>query len=106
MKKLSLAAALALTLSSAHAAEYAPQEFDFSELALDGAARGIVESVREVTLANPFEHSVKPETADELVIRTDDGRTMILRPMEMQRFRLGQRVRVVAAAHGARIEHE
>ena len=107
MKTLTAAIALSSALlGSAYAAEYAPQEFDFSELALEGVAYGIVESVREVPLATPFEHAIRPETASELVIRIDDGRAVTLRPMQMQRFSAGQRVRVVSETRGARVEHE
>jgi len=76
MKKLLAVSFLASTLAMAHAAEYAPQEFDFSEL-------GTVQSVRQVQvmdlLPNVLEHAVRPETVNELVIRGDDGREVTLR---------------------------
>jgi len=103
MKKLSAVLILAGTLSAGHAADYAPQEFDFSEL-------GTVESIRQVPilelLPNVFEHAVKPQTVDELVIRTDDGRTVILRDEATQRFASGQRVRLVSSSRGSHLEHE
>jgi hypothetical protein len=103
MKQLALALALSGALCAARAAEYAPQEFDFSEL-------GIVESVRQVPIAAPlqdvFEHAVKPETAHELVIRIDDGRAVVLRQDETRRFSPGQRVRLVSSTGGPRVEHE
>jgi hypothetical protein len=103
MKKLILAFGLAGGLSGLGAAEYAPQEFDFSEL-------GTVESVREIELVDPlleaFEHAVRPRTADELVIRFDDGRAAVLRPGEARRFAPGQRVRLVSSSAGPRVEHE
>jgi hypothetical protein len=110
MKKLSLAFALAGALSAgaAPAAEYAPHEFDFSELAIDGAAHGIVESVREVSRAQDdlFEHALKPHTAQELLVRIDDGRAVLLQPQEMRAFHAGQRVRVISSTTGTRVEHE
>jgi hypothetical protein len=103
MNRIALTLAFAGALSTARAAEYAPQEFDFSGL-------GTIESVREVPLAAPladvFEHAVNPETADELVIRIDDGRAVVLREKEMQRFAPGQRVRLVSSSSGPRIVHE
>lgn len=108
MKKLSLAFALA-TAVSANAAEYAPQEFDFSELAIDGLAHGIVESVREVSRApvqTLFEHALKPDTTQELLVRIDDGRAVRLRPQELRSFQAGQRVRLVSSTTGTRVEFE
>jgi len=100
-----LAAALVLTglVSTAHAGEYAPQEFDFSEL-------GTVESVRQVPivelLPNVFEHALRPETVNELVIRVDDGRELILRDEAMLRFVAGERVRLETSNRGPRVERE
>ena len=103
MKKLTAVLILAGTLSAGHAADYAPQEFDFSEL-------GTVESVREVPvlelLPNVFEHAVRPETVKELVIRVDDGREVILLDEAMQRFVAGERVRLEPGSRRPRVEHE
>jgi outer membrane lipoprotein SlyB len=103
MKKLTAVLLLAGTLSAGYAADYAPQEFDFSEL-------GTVESIRQVPilelLPNVFEHAVRPQTIGELVIRTDDGRTVILHDEATQSFVAGQRVRLVASSHGQRVQHE
>ena len=103
MKKLTAVLILAGTLSAGHAADYAPQEFDFNEL-------GTVESIRQVPilelLPNVFEHAVRPQTIGELVIRTDDGRTVILHDEATQSFVAGQRVRLVASSHGQRVQHE
>lgn len=113
MKKVLIAAILAAgAVSSAAATPYAPQEFDFSELAgLDGTAYGIIESVREVQLdqgpaglAGVFEHAIRPETGDELVVRLDDGRAITVVQNGTQRFEPGQRVRVVPGRRGARVE--
>ena len=95
---LLLAAAL-----PAQAAPHAPQEYDFSELSLIGpAALGVVESVREVPLragpvelVNVFEHSLNAETREELVVRLDDGRAVTLRLDGVERFRPGERVRLL-----------
>jgi hypothetical protein len=97
----SLAAALLLGASlAADAAPYAPQEYDFS--GLPAAALGIVESVREVPLhATPaafvdvFEHALNAETGEELVVRLDDGRAITVRLDSVQRFRAGDRIRLV-----------
>ena len=82
--------------------EYAPR-VDFSEL-------GTVESVRQVPilelLPNVFEHAVRPETVNELVIRVDDGREVILRDEAMQRFAVGERVRLEPGSRGQHVEHE
>jgi hypothetical protein len=103
MKKLTAVLILAGTLSMGYAAEYAPQEFDFSEL-------GTVQSVRQVPilelLPNVFEHAVRPETVNEVVIRVDDGREVILRDEAMQRFAAGERVRLEPSSRGPRVEHE
>jgi len=103
MKNVTAALILAATLSTTYAAEYAPQEFDFSEL-------GTVESVREVPvlelLPNVFEHAVRPETVKELVIRVDDGREVILLDEAMQRFVAGERVRLEPGSRRPPVEHE
>jgi hypothetical protein len=103
----SLAAALVLGISlAAHAAPYAPQEYDFS--GLPASVPGVVESVRAVPLhANPaqfvdvFEHALNAETGEELVVRLDDGRAITVRPRSQQGFRPGERVRLV----GGRVLH-
>jgi outer membrane lipoprotein SlyB len=111
MRKIFSAAILAAA-TAACATPYAPQEFDFSELAGDGTAYGIVESVREVQLgqrpvwlAGVLEHSIRPETGDELVVRLDNGRAITVVQDGMQRFEPGQRVRVLPGRRGARVEH-
>jgi outer membrane lipoprotein SlyB len=112
MRKLLIAAILAAA-TAACATPYAPQEFDFSELAgLDGMVYGIVETVRAVELdqrpaglAGVFEHAIRPEAGDELVVRLDDGRAITVVQDGMQRFEPGQRVRVVPGRRGARVEH-
>jgi outer membrane lipoprotein SlyB len=90
-------------LSAGYAADYAPQEFDFSEL-------GTVESIRQVPivelLPDVFEHRVTPQTFDELRIRTDDGHIVVLRDEGRQRLVAGQLVRLVSSNQGPRVEHQ
>lgn len=96
IKSVLAALVLSIPVSTAGAAEYAPQEFDFSEL-------GTVELVREVPLRDPLrdtlEHAVKPHTADEFLIRVDDGRALVLRQPEL-RLSPGQRVRLTSSTRG------
>ena len=103
MKKIALALTFAFA-STAYAAPYAPQEFDFSELA------GTVESVHETVIERPlrdvFEHALNPDTVDQLTVRLDDGRAIILQPEDMQRFVPGERVRVIHHTGGVQLEHE
>jgi hypothetical protein len=101
----SLVAALLLgTALSAGAAPYAPQEYDFSTLSSMGAdAFGIVESVRAVPLhaappglADVFEHDLHADTVDELVVRLDNGGVATVILSGAERFRLGERVRLLS----------
>jgi outer membrane lipoprotein SlyB len=104
MKRLAFAFAIAGALPSVGASACTERAIDY----------GIVESVREVRVeaapnqdtADLFEHAVKPRTADELLIRFDDGRALLLRPEETRRFRRGERVRILSSTTGARIDHE
>jgi hypothetical protein len=64
-------------------------------------AAGTVESVREVPLdihgfREAIEHSVNPQTVQQLVIRLDDERAVTLVEEGMQRFAPGERVRIVS----------
>ena len=94
------------------AAPYAPEEYDFSELSSVGpAAFGVIESVRETPLrATPaelpgvFEHSLNTETGQELSVRLDDGNVVTLVLDGMQRFRLGERVRLTQITYQPRKE--
>jgi len=113
MKKLVFVCVLSALPLVAGATDYAPQEFDFSGLSsAQSVSYGTVESVREVPLAQDaaglaglFEHSIRPETADELVVLLDDGRTITVLQNGLKRFGAGQRVRVIPQARGARVEH-
>ena len=72
--------------------------------------RGIVESVREVQLAEPlgfagvFELALKPPTADELLVRLDDGQAITIVHTGNRTFEAGQRVRLVPDPRGTRVE--
>lgn len=46
----------------------------------------------------------KPAALDELLIRLDDGRAVILLQEEMQRFEPGQPVRLLSETSGMRFE--
>jgi hypothetical protein len=99
MKKLLIALMfVAMPLSSAFAAPYAPQEFDFS--GLDGVAYGTVELVQPAP-PSPIELAQKAEAA---LVRLDDGRRITVVLRLLQHVEPGERVRVVRGAKGARIE--
>ncbi len=74
------------------------------------AAHGIVESVREVELAGTsafpgiFELTFKLSTADELLVRLDDGQVIRVVHTGMRIFEPGQCVQVVADPQGTRVE--
>jgi outer membrane lipoprotein SlyB len=111
MKKALLASILCAAPLAAGAADYAPHEFDFSELSTAQAvACGTVESVREVPVeytsgfAAVFEHAIRPEITDELVVLLDNGRTITVMQNGLNRFGPGQRVRVIPQPRGARVE--
>jgi hypothetical protein len=95
----------ALTIAAALAgcaAPHAPREFNFG-----GLESGIVEGAREVprdihAFAEAIEHRINPETAGELLIRLNDGRTLTVLEDGMRRFAPGERVRIVAG----RVERE
>jgi hypothetical protein len=87
----------ALVLGSALAACATP--YTLSE-GLSVHSSGVVESVREVPLdihgfREAVEHSINPQTAQELVVRLDDARAVTL-VEEVRRFAPGERVRIVA----------
>jgi hypothetical protein len=75
-----------------------------------GPARGIVESVREIELADSFglpgvfEHALKLPTADEVLVRLDDGRAIEVVHTGTRTFEAGQHVHVVPDPKGVRIE--
>jgi outer membrane lipoprotein SlyB len=80
----------------AAAGPYAPQEYDFSGLpALETQVFGIVESVREF--------SARPG-AQELVVRLDDGRELVVMQNGTQHFEPGERVRLATISPNLRKE--
>lgn len=86
---------LAVAIPAA-AGPYAPQEYDFSGLpALDAQAFGVVESAREL--------SVRPG-AQELIVRLDDGRELVVTQIGTPHFHPGERVRLVS--NGRRVQLE
>ena len=103
MKKILVALSF-VAMTSAQASPYAPQEFDFTELL--GTVEAVTPVAVENPLANTFEHALKPESVDQLTVRLDDGRAVIVPQEEMQRFARGQRVRLLGSTNGVRIEHE
>jgi hypothetical protein len=78
---------------------YALQDFGACVVAMEGSA-GTVESVRQVAPPRDLhafdpevlEHSVRPETAEELVVRLDAGPLVVFTQREPYRLRAGQRV--------------
>jgi hypothetical protein len=104
-----LAAAALLTASAAAAAEDLRACIAFME----GSA-GTVESVREVPAPRDlhafdpaiFEHSVRPESAEELVVRLDTGPLVVFSESRAQRLSAGQRVRVHLNGSLVRVERD
>jgi outer membrane lipoprotein SlyB len=75
----------------------------------EGMAFGVVESVREVELRDERlpgvrECRARPETADELVVRLEDGRAVTVLQNTMQRLAPGERVLVLPWREGLRAE--
>jgi len=96
-------ALLALTaLLSAAAPAHALEDFDACLTPGSGGSSGTVESVREVPLARDLhafdaevlEHSVRPQTAEELIVRLDVGPRVVFTQRQPYPLRAGQRVRV------------
>lgn len=114
MRSALVAISLLAASFGALAQPYAPQEFDFSELAGMGAEAGIVESVREVPAkrdlhafdAQALEQTLqRPETVDEVVIRLDAGYAISVKATgDMRSCHPGQRVRVTFTTAGPLVE--
>jgi hypothetical protein len=112
MRKTLVALVLLAASFGASAQRYAPQEFDFSELAGMGADSGIVESVREAPLMRDihafdvevFEHKLRPETAEQVVIRLDGGSAITVTHNGDVHLQPGQRVRVTLTTTGPLVE--
>ena len=97
MRQVLIASALFLAAAApAAAGPYAPQEYDFSGLpALEAQAFGVVESVRELS-AGP--------ASQELVVRLDDGRELVVMQNGTQHFEPGERVRLVSNGRKVQLE--
>lgn len=114
LKPKQLVVALSLVAGSfaAFATPQAQEHFHFS--ALNGSmASGTVEQVEEFpqpsrfdTFAELFEHAVRPQPAERLLIRLDDGSTITLEQDGTRRFAAGQRVRVFAHVNGRSVAPE
>jgi hypothetical protein len=100
------AGALALgTVSAPLAQSRVLWDFHSCEAVAEGSSAGTVESVREVAVKNDLhafdpgvlEHTVRPETAEELAVRLDSGPVVIFMHKVSPGLRAGQRVRVVLA---------
>ena len=94
MKRLLPALALALAASTigAHAAAYAPQEFDFSQL--EGGSAGVIERACMPDL--DFSSAMR------FVVRLDNGFAIEAVGVGLDGFEPGQRVRVLPRARLAR----
>jgi len=114
MRRALVALSLLAAAFGASAQPYAPQEFDFSDLAGIGAEAGIVESVREVPVVRDLhafdpealEHTLqRPETVDEVLIRLEAGYVITVRADgDMRRLQPGQQVRVTFTTSGPLVE--
>jgi hypothetical protein len=117
LRRVSLCTAALLGLLLAPAPSLATQplvlwEFYSCDTLGPGSSPGIVESVREVPALrdiHAFDSGVLkqrpgPETAEELVIRLDNGAVFTLTHVEPQGLRAGQRVRVVLTGSAARVK--
>jgi len=104
-----LVAATLFALSAPAAAE----DFGACIAFMEGSA-GTVESVREVPAPRDlhafdltlFEHSVRPESAEELVVRLDTGPLVVFSERKAQRLLAGQRVRVHLNGSLVRVERD
>jgi outer membrane lipoprotein SlyB len=113
MNDILLASVLALTLIGSAGAD-AQETFNASEF--DGTALGTVESVDVVRIKRdihaydePVELRIQPELGDQLVIPLDDGHAVTVVLTGMQRFRAGERVRVLShtySPNGPSVLHE
>jgi len=109
LRLLAAAAAFSVSLQA-----HALQDFDACVVAAMEGSSGTVESVRLVPLprdlhafdADVLEHSVRPEAAEQLVVRLDVGPLVVFSQRQPQRLQAGQRVRVHLNGSIARVEPE
>jgi hypothetical protein len=108
-----LTSLLAAALVAISAAAAAADGFGVCIAPVEGSA-GTVESVREVPAARDlhafdpaiFEHSVRPESAEELIVRLDTGPLVVFSAKQARRLSAGQRVRVHLDGSLVRVERE
>ena len=108
-----LTSLVAATLFAMSAAAQATEDLRACIAFMEGSA-GTVESVREVPAPRDlhafdpaiFEHSVRPESAEELVVRLDTGPLVVFSERKAQRLLEGQRVRVHLDGSLVRVERE
>jgi hypothetical protein len=97
---MAFARILAIALLVVSLPAYALQDFGACAVAAMEGSAGTVESVRQVTPPRDLhafdpevlEHSVRPETAEELVVRLDAGPLVVFTQRAPHRLRAGQRV--------------
>src|SRR5687767_10938741 len=77
---------------------------------LEGAAHGIIDSVRDVLLgtllggyADALEHAVGP--GQQIVVRLDDGQAFTILQNTFEHFEPGERVLLYPSKFGTRLEH-
>ena len=117
LRRVSLCTAALLGLLLAPVPSLAAQpralwDFYSCDALAPSSSPGTVESVREVPAARDIhafdpgvlEHRIRPETAEELVIRLDSGAFFTLTHAEPQGLRAGQRVRVVLTGSNAQVK--
>jgi len=98
----------------AAAPAYALQDFDACVVAAMASSAGTVETVRQVPMPRDLhafdpevlEHKVRPELAEELVVRLDTGPVVTFTQRVSHRLNPGQRVRVMLDGSIARVERE
>lgn len=113
MKRIFALLAMAAMLSAA-APAHAREQFDACLTPGGGSSTGTVESVREVPIARDLhafdpevlEHSLRPQTAEELTVRLDIGPRVVFIQRQSHQLRTGQRVRVTLDGSSALVEME
>ena len=105
MKQIFIAALFAATTSTGFADDYASPEFDFT--GLPSMEHGVVEAhipQHPPGLGEVFEHSINPESDDQIVVRLEDGSAVTVEHDATVPLQPGEAVLVVHAHDGARLE--
>jgi hypothetical protein len=108
------AGALVLAAFTVWAPAYALQGLHACSLGATEGSAGTVEGVRKVPLVRDLhsfdpdvlQHGVRPEVAEELIVRLDVGPVVIFTQRESHRLRPGERVTVYINKGIARVERE